>query len=191
MKNNYKDYAWNEFEKNSYLNGEIKIPAKYKIKIDDDLEKRIELELILEKLPQYYLSYWAITNAKRYIDDININNENLKNSIIEETLKALENRFEGKINAYNLRKAGFLANTLSKKSVSEVSKYAARVFAQAIATGHMRGHAIVSSDYAIKVINLKYTNNYNIVINERRLYRYLKNGPVIKPVRFFIGFIFF
>ena len=76
MKNN--DYAWNEFEKISYLNGEIKIPAKYKIKIDDDLEKRIELELILEKLPQYYLSYWAITNAKRYIDDININNENLK-----------------------------------------------------------------------------------------------------------------
>ena len=43
MKNNYKDYAWNEFEKNSYLNGEIKIPSKYKIKIDDDLEKRIEL----------------------------------------------------------------------------------------------------------------------------------------------------
>ena len=102
MKNNYKDYAWNEFEKSSYLNGEIKIPSKYKIKINDDLEKRIELELILEKLPQYYLSYWAITNAKRYIDDININNENLKNSIIEETLKALENRIEGKINAYNL-----------------------------------------------------------------------------------------
>ena len=62
MKNN--DYAWNEFEKKSYLNGDIKIPSKYKIKINDDLEKRIELELILEKLPQYYLSYWAITNAK-------------------------------------------------------------------------------------------------------------------------------
>ena len=43
------------------------------------------------------------------------------------------------------------------------------MFAQAIATGHMRGHAIVSSDYAIKVINLKYTNNYNIVINERNI----------------------
>ncbi|EGG91220.1 hypothetical protein HMPREF0491_00401 [Lachnospiraceae oral taxon 107 str. F0167] len=180
MKNNYKDYAWNEFEKSSYLNGEIKIPSKYKIKINDDLEKRIELELILEKLPQYYLSYWAITNAKRYIDDININNENLKNSIIEETLKALENRIEGKINAYNLRKAGFLANTLSKKSVSEVSKYAARVFAQAIATGHMRGHAIVSSDYAIKVINLKYTNNYNIVINERNIQIELAKSFLLK-----------
>lgn len=88
MKNNYKDYAWNEFEKNSYLNGEIKIPSKYKIKIDDDLKKRIELELILEKLPQYYLSYWAITNAKRYIDDININNENLKNSIYRRNFKS-------------------------------------------------------------------------------------------------------
>lgn len=178
MKNN--DYAWNEFEKKLYLNGDIKIPSKYKIKINDDLEKRIELELILEKLPQYYLSYWAITNAKRYIDDININNENLKKSIIEESLQALENRLNGKINAYNLRKAGFLANTLSKKSVSEVSKYAARVFAQAIATGHMRGHAIVSSDYVIKVINLKYTNNYNIVINERNIQIELAKSFLLK-----------
>lgn len=97
MKNNYKDYAWNEFEKNSYLNGEIKIPAKYKIKIDDDLEKRIELELILEN-----------------------------------------------------------------------------------ATGHMRGHAIVSSDYAIKVINLKYTNNYNIVINERNIQIELAKSFLLK-----------
>ena len=178
MKNN--DYAWNEFEKKSYLNGDIKIPSKYKIKINDDLEKRIELELILEKLPQYYLSYWAITNAKRYIDDININNENLKKSIIEESLQALENRLNGKINAYNLRKAGFLANTLSKNSIDEVSKYAARIYAQAIATGHMRGHAIVSSDYAIKLINLEYKNDYDLVKSERNIQIELAKSFILK-----------
>jgi hypothetical protein len=31
---------------------------------------------------------------------------------------------------------------------------AARVFIQAVATGHMRGHAIVAADYAVKVVNL-------------------------------------
>ena len=37
------------------------------------------------------------------------------------------------INAYELRNAGFLANTLAQKSVNELSKFASRVFAQAIA----------------------------------------------------------
>lgn len=54
------------------------------------------------------------------------------------------------------------------------------MFAQAIATGHMRGHAIVSSDYAIKVINLKYTNNYNIVINERNIQIELAKSFLLK-----------
>ena len=58
------------------------------------------------------------------------------------------------MNDYHLRQAGFLANTLAKKSVNDISKCSARVFAQAISTGHMRGHAIVSSDYAVKVKNL-------------------------------------
>ena len=40
------------------------------------------------------------------------------------------------------------------KAKSPVSKYAARVFAQSVATAHMRGHAIVSADYAVKVVNL-------------------------------------
>lgn len=31
----------------------------------------------------------------------------------------------------------------------------------------MRGHAIVSSDYAIKVVNLKYDNCKDSIINER------------------------
>lgn len=48
-----------------------------------------------------------------------------------------------------------------------MSKYARRVFAQVIVTGHLRGHAIVSADYAIKVINLKYPNDMDVIITER------------------------
>jgi hypothetical protein len=68
-------------------------------------------------------------------------------------IETLEKRITGDIRAFDLRKVGFIVNELAKESTSEVSKYAARSFAQAIATGHMRGHAIVSSDYAVKLVN--------------------------------------
>lgn len=55
-----------------------------------------------------------------------------------------------------------------EKLDSLVSRYAARSFAHAIATGHMRGHAMVSSDYAIKVVNLLTSNSLEASTKERR-----------------------
>lgn len=49
----------------------------------------------------------------------------------------------------------------------KISKFSSRVYAQAIATGHMRGHAIVSSDYAVKVVNLLNSNSRIEAVNER------------------------
>ncbi|UXV32357.1 putative immunity protein [Mammaliicoccus sciuri] len=60
-----------------------------------------------------------------------------------------------------------MANQLSQRSLTEQSKFAARVYAQAIATEHMRGHAIVSSDYAVKVMNVISTNDLKLVTEER------------------------
>ncbi len=71
--------------------------------------------------------------------------------------------------AYELRKVGFLANTLAQNSINETSKFASRVYAQAIATGYMRGHSIVSADYAIKVLNVMHNNQIEPVIAERQV----------------------
>ena len=49
-----------------------------------------------------------------------------------------------------------------------MSKYSLRVFAQAIAVGHMIGHAIVSSDYFIKVVDLLYPDNKEKTTEERK-----------------------
>ncbi|MCT3073925.1 hypothetical protein EFN64_09330 [Leuconostoc citreum] len=155
------DFAWNEHEKKQL----IKIPSPYKIKILDDLSLRIELETILNDIPQKQLANWAITNSQRFKQYFD--NKLKADRRINETEKVLENRINGMCNAYQLRQAGFLANELAKDSETEISKYSARVFAQAIAVGHMRGHAIVSSDYAIKVINLIYPNSLEHVIAER------------------------
>ncbi|MFD2880952.1 putative immunity protein [Paenibacillus rhizoplanae] len=69
--------------------------------------------------------------------------------------------------AFDLRKVGFTVNELAKESKTDISKHAARSFAQAIATGHMRGHALVSSDYAIKTTNSLTGNSIDASTKER------------------------
>lgn len=160
-----EEYSWNEWERKRYINGEVKVPSEYKIKVTDIPQKRLELEKLLEQLPHKEVARWAVENARDFIEDI----ENFadKESILEETLNVFQQRLEGKISAYQLRQAGFLANTLSKRSKADISKFAARVYAQAIASAHMRGHAMVSSDYAIKVIQLKDPKDLDRVRVER------------------------
>ncbi len=160
-----EEYSWNEWEQNSYINGEVKVPSDYKIKVTDISQKRMELETLLEQLPHKEVARWAVENARKFIEDIESFAD--KESILEETLNVFQQRLEGKKSAYQLRQAGFLANTLSKRSKADISKFAARVYAQAIASAHMRGHAIVSSDYAIKVIQLKDPKDLDRVRVER------------------------
>lgn len=59
---NNADFFWNDHEKEQ----PVIIPSPYKIKILDDVSLRIELETILNKLPQKYLALWAIDNAQRF-----------------------------------------------------------------------------------------------------------------------------
>ena len=162
-----EEYAWNEHERQLYIENRITTPSSYKIKIIDDVDKRNELEQILERLSQKELALWARKNAKRFIFYINIGDEESKNDIISKTSDILQKRIDSKISAFELRNAGFLANTLAQNSINETSKFSSRVYAQAIATGHMRGHAIVSSDYAVKVINLLNNNSKIEASNER------------------------
>lgn len=108
-----EEYAWNEHERELKKAHKVEIPSKYKVKIQDDIEKRITLETLLEELTQKELVEWAITNAKRFIDDIDIGNDEDKHTIISETEHKLQLRKEGQMSAYELRQAGFLANKLS------------------------------------------------------------------------------
>jgi len=161
------DYSWNGFERKAFIDGKSETLSKRKIKIDDVPGKRNELVALLEKLPHKYLAKWSIENAQAYLPLIDIGDNKIKSEIITETSQILAKTIDGKSGAFELRKAGFLANTLSKKSLNDISKFSARVFAQAIASGHMRSHGIVSSDYAIKVVNMQWPNDRSKVASER------------------------
>ncbi|WP_340003379.1 putative immunity protein [Paenibacillus sp. FSL K6-0276] len=147
---NIEEYAWNKHEQQLKETNEFTYSSP-KIKIVDNNELRNQLEETLEKLPQKLLAKWALRIAVEhlsYLDDYLVNDPR-----IDLGIETLEKRITGDIRAFDLRKIGFIVNELAKESTTEVSKYAARSFAQAIATGHMRGHAMVSSDYAVKLVN--------------------------------------
>ncbi|MFL2131888.1 hypothetical protein [Ruoffia sp. FAM 20858] len=88
--------AWSARERQLYIDGKIELPTKYKIKTQDSADLRLELEELLETLPQKDLATWAIQNSKDFLKYIDIDDESLKESIIIEASKALEERIEAK-----------------------------------------------------------------------------------------------
>jgi len=159
-----EDYAWNEFERTAYKTEMNHLPSPYKVAIWDDSEKRLELEQILDRLPQKELARWALENSRDFLSLIDIGDEGEKNKIIRQAYEAFDARLRNEFSPHELRKAGFAANFLSKNAQNQIAKYAARVFVQAISTG---GHAIVSADYAIKVRNLQEADKLELVRQER------------------------
>lgn len=159
-----EDYAWNQHEQEWHVLGRDTIPTPYKMKISDNLKLRIQLEEVLAELPQAVLAKWALANAQNFLPYL----ENPQDERIAAATTVLERRIMGEATAYEVRQAGFSANQLAKEATTEVGKFAARVFAQAIAVEHMRGHAIVSADYGVKVINLLFPHDLEAVDQERR-----------------------
>lgn len=154
-------YSWNEHE----LKTERHLPTKPKIKLEDDQQLRAQLELTLEELPHALLAEWALEQSLAYLQYLDPPLQ--KDPRIAQSMDVLRQRVAGECSAHELRQAGFMANELARESSSLLSKYAARVFAQAIATGHMRGHALVSADYGIKVINELFPNDLLQVRQQR------------------------
>lgn len=67
----------------------------------------------------------------------------------------------------DVRQTSFKIHRLAKASEDIVVSSALRAAGHAVAAGHMRQHAMVASDYAVKVINLLYPDNMDAVRQER------------------------
>lgn len=93
--------------------------------------------------------------------------DGMDNPIIKDGYAVNESWQMGKARMHDVRQAGFQIHQLAKQAQDIVTQTALRVVGQAVATGHMREHAMVASDYAIKVINLRFPNDDNAVRQER------------------------
>ncbi|KGE18781.1 putative immunity protein [Paenibacillus wynnii] len=174
-----EEYAWNKHEQKIRAEQTEFKHSGPKIKIIDNTDLRNKIEETLENMPQKLLAQWALKVSISYLDYLD---DHLKGDArINLGLETLQIRIDGSIRAFDLRKVGFIVNELAKESKSEVSKYSARSFAQAIATGHMRGHAMVSSDYAIKVTNLLTHNSLDASTKERERQLKIIGGLLKSP----------
>lgn len=139
--------------------------TRTKIKIMDDALLREALDSEYEKSSQIKLCKYALSLAKHILTLIDY--KDMEHPVIQAGYAVNERWQRGDARMHDVRQAGFQIHQLAKSSPDMVTQTALRVAGQAVATGHMREHAMVSSDYAIKVINLRFPNDMNAVRQER------------------------
>lgn len=103
-----------------------------------------------------------------------IDNSELRAEIDYHSIDAIVDGFRvneswqtGKARMHDVRQAGFRIHRIARECDSEIKKTALRVAGQAVASGHMREHAMVASDYAVKTIGLISSNDMDAITRER------------------------
>lgn len=139
--------------------------TRTKVKILDDVKLRQILDDEYEKSSQIKLCKYALLLATHILTVIDYKDSN--HAVIKNGYAVNERWQRGEVRMHDVRQAGFQIHQLARSSQDIVTQTALRVVGQAVATGHMREHAMVSSDYAIKVINLLFPGDVNAVSQER------------------------
>jgi hypothetical protein len=140
--------------------------TRVKIKIFDDVELRTALDREYEIASQIKMCKYALALAKHILEFVQY--ENIDDAIIQEGFKTNEEWQRGNARMHDVRQIGFRIHQMAKENDNLLMQTSLRVVGQAVATGHMKEHAMVASDYAIKVINIKYPNDLNAVQQERK-----------------------
>ena len=138
--------------------------SRVKIKIEDNNDLRKELYEEYNKSSQVKMCKYSLVLAQHVLEIIKYP----KNEIIQEGFQINEKWQNGQARMHDVRQIGFKIHRLARESKDEIIRTALRVVGQAISSGHMKEHAMVASDYAIKLINLLHPKDQNEVKQERQ-----------------------
>lgn len=139
--------------------------TKVKIKILDNSPLRKQIDDLYKTMDQVSVAKWSLSLAKHILETVDINYE----SYIElvEGFRINELWQDGEARMHDVRQIGFSIHRLARECDSEIQKTALRVVGQAVGSGHMKEHAMIASDYAIKTIGLITSNDIGAVTLER------------------------
>ncbi|HLO59892.1 MAG TPA: hypothetical protein VK179_14185 [Bacteroidales bacterium] len=140
--------------------------TKTKIKIIDNTNLRAEIDELFEQTSLINLAKWAIKCAKHVLSFTE--SEKIDMTAIENGFKINELWQIGNASVHEVRQAGFKIHEVARQCKSEIAKNAIRTVGQAVGVGHMREHAMVCSDYAIKTIQLAFPDQLDKVTQERQ-----------------------
>lgn len=139
--------------------------TKVKIKIYDDSSLREILDSEYEKSSQVELCKYALLLATHILKLAQYND--MDNSILKNGYSTNESWQKGNARMHDVRQAAFKIHALAKEYEDDILKTALRTAGQAVAAGHMKEHAMVASDYAVKTINLLFPEDLDSVKHER------------------------
>lgn len=140
--------------------------TQVKIKIYDDAGARELLDAEYERSSQIELCRYALLLADHILELVKF--KDIENPVIKNGFFVNEKWQAGNARMHEVRQAGFKIHEMAKARGNALDKTALRVVGQAVATGHMREHAMVASDYAVKAVNLMYSNDMDSVQRERK-----------------------
>ena len=141
-----------------------------KIRIPDDTELRTQLEMEYRNTTQVELSRYALMLAAhtlKLVDDSGLLHDAINQETIREGLRINEQWQEGKARIHDIRQASFKIHRMAKARENTAVCAALRVVGHAVAVAHMSEHAIVASDYAVKVVCLLHPDCMEAVRKER------------------------
>ena len=144
------------------------MPAK--IRIPDDTELRAQLEQEYRSASQAALCRYALLLAAhtlKLIDDSGLVLDTADQETVREGFRINERRQEGKAQIHDVRLAGFRIHQTAKASENATFCAALRAAGHAVSAAHMSEHAMVASDYAVKVISLLHPDCMEAVRQER------------------------
>jgi hypothetical protein len=139
--------------------------TRIKLKITDHCALRESIDTMYEKCSQVTAAKWSLAIAKRILYMAGM--EECSILAVVDGFTVHERWQTGNASVHEVRQAGFRIHQIARDCASAVKKTALRVAGQAVASGHRKEHAMVASDYAIKVIGLLYADDMNIITAER------------------------
>lgn len=112
------------------------------------------------------IAKWSLSIARHILKIVNIDYKLIPE--IKEGFKINELWQIEKARIHDIRQAGLKIHKIARESDLEIDKTALRVVGHAVASGHMREHAMIACDYAVKTIGLMTSNNFEKITLERK-----------------------
>ena len=136
-----------------------------KIRIDDDPVLRSRLEAKVSSSGDKVLALWAMGLAEHIASSIE-DSDNVGEAI-SLCSEVVDGFIDGSMDVGEIRRRGFAVHALAREA-DGAEQTAIRAIGQALSVCHMREHAMVASDYAVKVVNILNPGDLDAVSVERR-----------------------
>ena len=136
-----------------------------KIRIADDVEQRDRLCRLLVAQNQHDLATWAMQCVQHILPLLP---DAVEADAVHDAFDLLKRWQNGQADVAQLRQTGFALHKLAKEQQNPVATAVLRAAGQAVGVGHMKEHAPVCGDYAVKAVGLANGQNPQAVSQERQ-----------------------